>query len=407
MKGSITALCLAVLVSAAGAAGAATAVMDFTDATKTSNVTLVTNADGATTEVTEGGIKAVQTSGTADGTVGYLYLNVQDDLFKDATALWVRVDYFDQGTDTFAVEYDTEADPVMVAAPIRTKTDTRVWTSQTFKLIDFQLQGRQEGGSDLRISDQGDGPEIIRQVVVTDEDPDKIHFPKVDPAKPITINGVKGEGEWDGALSFTLDRADQDVTGNFQSKEDFSGTYSFKWSDQGMYVLGEVNDATPRLNDAPAPGYWNGDGLELFIGLDQTNPNRTSYQEGTDFHVFIGMGETPAWANQFLDPETQANVDEDRGPVPAENLAIVNTDTGYMFELFMPWTFLKADAKVTDGQEIAWYMFANNSRVIGPSNQDMAMVPFKRSGPSGNPSRWATAVLEPAQVVENPPAAGQ
>ncbi len=120
------------------------------------------------------------------------------------------------------------------------------------------------------------------------------------------------------------------------------------------------------------------------------------------------MGETPAWANQFLDPETQANVDEVRGRVPAENLAIVNTDTGYMFELFMPWTFLHADAKVVDGQEIAWYMFANNSRVIGPSQQQMAMVPFKRNGPSGNPSRWATAVLQPAQTVENPPpAAGQ
>jgi hypothetical protein len=403
MKGSITAVCLSLLLGVAGAAGAATATLDLTDPTKTTNVTLVANDDGKTTEVTEGGIKAVQTSGADDGTYGYLYLNVKDDLFKDSKALWVRVDYFDQGTDTFQVEYDTEADPVQrVPTNPRLKADTRVWTSYTVKLIDFQLQGRQDGGSDVRISDEGDGPEIIRQVIVTDEDPDKIHFPKVDPANPITIDAVKKAGEWDNALSFTLDRADQDVVNAFISKEDFSGVYSYKWDDKGMYVLGEVTDATPRLNDAPAPSYWNGDGLELFIGLDQTDPNRTTYQEGTDFHVFIGMGETPAWANQYLGVPG-----EDRGPVPAENLAIVNTDTGYMFELFLPWTFLNETAKVVDGQEIAWYMFANNSRDIGPSQQQMAMVPFKRNGPSGNPSRWATAVLEPAKVVETPPAAGQ
>jgi hypothetical protein len=406
MKGSITALCLALLVSTAGAASAATAVADFSDPTKTSNVTLVANADGKTTEVTEGGTKAVQTGGTADGTVGYLYLNVQDDLFKDSKALWVRVDYFDQGTDTWHVEYDTEDDPhARVASAARRKFDTRVWTSHTVKLLNFQLQGRQAGGSDIAITDEGDGPEIIRQVIISDEDPDTIRFPKVDPAKPITINGVKAEGEWDGALRFVLDRADQDVTNNFESKEDFSGTYSYKWDEKGMYVLGEVTDATPRLNDAPHDGrvgdYWAGDGFELFIGLDQSDPNRTTYQEGTDFHIFVGTGEVPGWANQYFGVSS-----EDRGPVPAENIAIVNTDTGYMFEFFMPWTFLHADAKVTDGQMIAWYMFANNSRVIGPSNQNMAMTPFKRNGPSGNPSRWATAVLEPARVVENPPAAG-
>jgi hypothetical protein len=409
MKGSFTALCLTALLGAAGAASATTAVLDFGDPSKTSNVTVVANADGKTTEVTEGGVKAVQTSGT-DGTPGYLYLNVKDDLFKDSKALWARVDYFDQGTDTFTVEYDTEADPVMAASPTRKKFDTRVWTSQVFKLLDFQLQGRQEGGSDIRINDQGDGPEIISKVTVTDEDPDKFHFPKVDAAKPITIDGKKSEGEWAGAFSVTLDRPDQDVVNAFISKEDFSGTYSYKWSEQGLYILGEVTDATPRLNDAPGPNYWNGDGIEQFIGLDQSNPSRTTFNLDTDFQVVISMGDPakggpgPSWAvwhGSGSDPAP-----EDKGTIPASNVAVVNTDTGYTFELLLPWTLLKADAKVTEGQEIGWYMFANNSRSIGPSNQDMAMTPFKRPNPSTNPSVWATAVLEPAKTVETPPAAG-
>jgi hypothetical protein len=79
----------------------------------------------------------------------------------------------------------------------------------------------------------------------------------------------------------------------------------------------------------------------------------------------------------------------------------VNTDNpkGYKFEFFMPWqTLLGAESntsfKVTPGQKIGWFMFANNSREL-PSNQDVAMDPAKRTGPSGNPSKWVTTVLEP------------
>jgi hypothetical protein len=296
-----------------------------------------------------------------------------------------------------------------VANPVRRKFDTRAWLSQTVKLIDFQLQGRQEGGSDIRINDLGDGPEIIRQVVVTDEDPDKVHFPKVDPAKPITIDGVKGEGEWDGAFSVTMNRAQQDALNgaNWDGPQDFSGIYSFKWSEQGLYILGEVTDATPRQNDAPAPNFWNGDGVEQFISLDP-DPNRTAFELEKDFQVVIGMGgpdgcgDGPAWAVFHGNVEPA----EDKGPVPASNVSVVKTDTGYMFELLLPWTLMKADATVADGKEIGWSMFANNSRDC-PSAQQVAMSPWGRTGPSGNPSRWATAVLEPAQVVETPPAAGQ
>jgi hypothetical protein len=64
---------------------------------------------------------------------------------------------------------------------------------------------------------------------------------------------------------------------------------------------------------------------------------------------------------------------------------------------------------IAAGQKIGWFFFANNSKEL-PSNQDVAMSPYKRTHPSGNPSVWATVVLEPfqAQPVTNPaPAAGQ
>jgi hypothetical protein len=400
MKGYLSTLSLALLLGVAGAASATTAVLDLGDPTKSTDAKLVANADGKVTDVKEGTIAAVQTSGT-DGTNGYLYIDVKNDLFKAGKPLFVRVDYLDKGTDTLQLEYDNDSDANTVARPVLYKYDTKAWTSQSFKIIDANLQGRQTGGSDLRINDNGDGPEVIRKVTVTDVDPDTVQFPKNDPAKPIVIDGKKSDGEWDGAYSITMDKAEFDVIrpSKFKSKEDFSGTYSFKWDDQGIYVLGEVNDATPRLNDADGSAAWNGDGIELFISLDWSDPSHTSYIDGSDFHIFLGMGATPKWGNEH------AGGTDDLGDIPAKNGAVVNTDKGYMFEVLVPWAIMNKDFKPKEGQNIGFYMFANNSTVT-PSSQEIAMAPWKRNGPSGNPSRWATAVLSPSLKVENP-VAGQ
>ena len=64
---------------------------------------------------------------------------------------------------------------------------------------------------------------------------------------------------------------------------------------------------------------------------------------------------------------------------------------------------MNKDFKPKDDQLIGWYMFANNSTVL-PSAQEMALSPFRRNGPSGNPSRWATGVLSKSLLVENPTA---
>jgi hypothetical protein len=80
----------------------------------------------------------------------------------------------------------------------------------------------------------------------------------------------------------------------------------------------------------------------------------------------------------------------------------VNTDKGYNFELAVPWAKLNKDFKVTPGQQIGFYMFANNSTVT-PSAQEIALTPYKRNGPSGNPSRWATAILSTDLTAPAPP----
>jgi len=87
------------------------------------------------------------------------------------TRVRVEVEYYDQGTDTFTLEYDAfsggpfddgrfkNVDPVA-------KSDTRRFRTAVFLLCDANFANR-DNGADFRISDNGDGYEIIRSISVT------------------------------------------------------------------------------------------------------------------------------------------------------------------------------------------------------------------------------------------------
>jgi len=412
MKGHIAALGLSLLLAAAGTACATTATLDFNDTkNSTTNTQLLANApNGKVKMVTNiGGRNAVQTGG--DSANEFLYVALPKDMFKGSKAVWAVIDYYDQGTDTFATHFtdtsgnDTQAEANLLAT---TKHDTKKWLTYSIQLPGFSFTEAGPGGADVWIDDQADGAEIIDKIIVTDEDPSLSHFPHVDPAHPIKIDGVIDKDEWAGANVVTLNSAAQDAVNNYPGPDKFSGVYYQKWDESGLYVAGDVIDVTPRMNDQTGDRAWSGDGIEEFLALDWSDPTHTTYLPGTDFHVFIGLGDTPQWGVQYELADGSAEQDDDLGAIPVANLAIKNLDTpkGYQFELYLPWKTLLDHVKNTKtqikaGQKIGWFMFANNSNEV-PSNQDNALDPAKRTGPSGNPSKWVTTVLEPAFAVTNP-----
>ena len=167
-----------------------------------------------------------------------------------------------------------------------------------------------------------------------------------------------------------------------------------------------MTDSTPRLNDAGssgAPNYWAGDGFQIYLGLDWSDPSHGAYVD-TDFDVYVGLGATPMWADEWGSGHTQV----DWMAIPAANLGITNTTTpkGYQFEFFLPWQMMLKDAsntttKIKAGQTIGFYLYANNSKEIGPSAQDVALQPFGLSDQYSHAYEWTAVVLDPA------PTAGQ
>ncbi len=111
----------------------------------------------------------------ADGnTVPDSYFQFQVDdrrLFKGNPTSHVRVEveYLDQGTDTFSIQYDAQpgvgSDGLFYGGGAVAKTDTGAFLTASFNLCNAWFANR-DNGADFRISDNGDGAETIRAVSV-------------------------------------------------------------------------------------------------------------------------------------------------------------------------------------------------------------------------------------------------
>lgn len=127
----------------------------------------VDTADGRTEAVTVGGEPART---TLPGS-GYVYFNVDNSIVPGgAYYAVVSVRYYDHGTDTFALQYDsnaTSSNPAYEETAAVRKTGTDTWKTATFTLDDAHFAGRENGSSDFRFADRGDGAETYGAVHVS------------------------------------------------------------------------------------------------------------------------------------------------------------------------------------------------------------------------------------------------
>lgn len=84
---------------------------------------------------------------------GYLYFGVTNDLVPGGSAYTatIDVDYFDQGTGTWNVQYDSTGEPYQGSASV-TNTNTGTWKTATFTLPDAGFGNRENAGADFRIA---------------------------------------------------------------------------------------------------------------------------------------------------------------------------------------------------------------------------------------------------------------
>lgn len=109
--------------------------------------------DGVWAASIVGGHGALHPVNTSSPPSYYIYFDVADAfLHAAASEVWVTVEYFDGGTDTWQLQYDGTGG-AYIDAPAVSLQNTKQWKRASFRLTDAYFGGRQNGGADLRLSD--------------------------------------------------------------------------------------------------------------------------------------------------------------------------------------------------------------------------------------------------------------
>jgi len=392
--------------------------------------------DGDDSLITMMGREACRTGPDQDPFPGwYLYANVDDAfLLGDGSTpaqVWVQIDYLDQGTDTFTLEYDSidvnggpanGAYTPIGSPPIPvTKTNSGAWKSKIYMLPDANFGNRQNGGSDFRINDEGDGDEIISRVVVSKTelklaDAGTLTGTVLDGAgKPVPGAQVTAGGE----VAVTDDQGHYTLTlgaGGYTARVSLAG---FKEASRPVVI--QAGAATPAdfqlaaetrtqvslSVQAGAPVedglFWtqrtggDGDasfvtaaGREAFLTGPDTDPYADNYLYANVLDSFVSNGKPTreVWITiDYLDQGADTfDLQYDAGPFPAsykDAETVTKTDTG----AWMSYTYHLTDASFANrqngGSDFRIYDFADGDETISRiavSAVDPALPPVSALG---------------------------
>jgi len=117
------------------------------------------------------------------------------------------------------------------------------------------------------------------------------------------------------------------------------GDFRVCWDETNLYVLANVTDATPMLNDRSGEKLWDGDGLELFVA---------DTAGGAHHRILIGAGQ----------PNQICFAGEPGTPVATSNVLRGVDGKGYTVEVAVPWTSLGITPKA--GTPLAFDLAIND-----------------------------------------------
>ena len=97
----------------------------------------------------------------------YMWFKIDDGfLFGGSNTVTIKVTYFDNGTDTWKIDYDGVGGTMKSTANV-IKTNSRTWKTHTFVIADARMGNGLLGSSDFRINSNNDGDEYIHFVDVS------------------------------------------------------------------------------------------------------------------------------------------------------------------------------------------------------------------------------------------------
>jgi len=147
-----------------------------------------------------------------------------------------------------------------------------------------------------------------------------------------TASGIKIDGladdAWNTAAVISIDSSMKGKpilrTGDYNGDKDLSGKVRLLWDRNNLYVLADIKDDMPMVNNKYNYNLCNGDALELFLSLDPDLLAKDGYS-ASDFQVAFG-------ANERMWIFGQANGGVRNSPPRDSEIKTRKTDSGYILE---------------------------------------------------------------------------
>lgn len=186
-------------------------------------------------------------------------------------------------------------------------------------------------------------------------------------------------GNWQSSEAYSLVSSDGD--------QDMKAEIRFAWDNEALYFKAEISDDIPASNNKSAGDIWNGDNIEICLGLDSAADPAREFFNSSDFQIGFSTGS----ADAGVEPGIWAWGSIGGTPAGAEN-QLTMTDQGYIIEGKIPWASLKADFTAEAGLELGLDFAVDDADASG--DRENQTIWNGDSSFYSNPSQWGILVLQ-------------
>ncbi len=165
-------------------------------------------------------------------------------------------------------------------------------------------------------------------------------------------------------------------------KEDLSADIYLLWDDDALYVAAKVTDDVPFDNSKEGPDIWDGDAIEIMLGLDEKADPKRMFFVKQDYQIGISPGnEKDIKAGEWV-----WRRDDYEGGI---EVASVKWDKGYIIESKIPFKAL-GGFKPEVGRKIDFDISVDDGDT---HKRELQFTWYGTKNVYADPSEWGIAVF--------------
>ncbi len=182
-----------------------------------------------------------------------------------------------------------------------------------------------------------------------------------------------------------MDSGSCDVLKYFQweGKDDLSADIYLLWDDENLFIAAKVTDDVPFDNSKEGPDIWDGDALEIMLGMDdKADPERMFFAK-SDYQIGLSTGN-----GKDIDPGEWVWRRDDY----QSGIEVVSKpwDKGYIIEARIPFAVL-GGFKPETGKKFDFDIAVDDSDI---HKRELQFAWTGSTNLYSDPSQWGVAVLE-------------